>query len=575
MFRQQQVKEFLALKNAFMNAHAGSQEKEKLKRQIEALKEKIKEWAHVGQVSNLSYDSFDWQVEFAEVFAPDLAPAHPAGGTGQGKAGGFHIVLANPPYVRQELIKDLKPALKRVYGDLFVGTADLYVYFYLRAHQLLRPGGVACFISSNKWLRAGYGEKLRQHLLDEQDFRLVVDFGELPVFQTAATFPAIFLWQKRPRGQTPTRWAVVKNLQRCYDEGIAEHTARIGQSLPAEQFGRGKARLAAPATADLRRRMDARGTPLGEYVHGKIYRGIVTGFNEAFVLDEEARQRLLEQDPAGAEIIKPLLVGDDVRRYEIHYRGKYIIFARRGIAIEKYSAVLAHLNQHRKHLEPKPLGWNENLQGRWPGRKPGAYAWYELQDTIDYYAAFEQPKIIYPDIGKEARFYLDENGYFSNNTSYFIGLSDWFLLGILNTQVAFEYMKATASVLGDENKGGRARFFGQFIENLPIPEAPPAEREAIAALAQQAQHLHMQRRARVEQFLRAIGIDPARSSSRNPLEQPWALGEEEFLRRTKTLKVSETFRVYKEAREETLSLTEEALKVEREIDERVKGLYGL
>lgn len=577
LFRYGQVQEFLRLKNAYMSFHAGPEEKKKLLAQIEDLKAQIKAWAHVGQVSDLP-DAFDWQVEFAEVFAPSLTEglSSPAGGrAGDEGKGGFDIVLANPPYVRQELIKDLKPALKRVYGPLFTGTADLYVYFYLRAHQLLKEGGTACFISSNKWLRAGYGETLRQHLLDEQAFRLVVDFGELPVFQTAATFPAIFLWQKRPRWSPspagrgdrgegiPTTWAVVKDLQACYEEGIAEHVARIAQRVPAEQFGKGKPRLAAAHTADLRRRMEARSIPLGEYAQGKIYRGIITGYNEAFLLDEAARQRLIAQDPRSAEIIKPLLVGDDVRHYEIHYRGRYLIWTYIGVPIERYPAVFAHLQEYQPQLEKR---WDKGNH------------WWELR-ACDYYAAFEQPKIIYPDIGKEPRFYLDEAGYFSNNTSYFIGLNDWFLLAILNSQLAFDFMKSTASVLGDENKGGRVRFFGQFAETLPIPDASSDERQALARLAEQSQALHMQRRARVERFLREIGLDPARSTSRNPLEQPWRLTPEEFARRVAQVsdrrKGQAESPSYQAAREETAALTEEIEKIEKEIDERVKGLYGL
>lgn len=604
LFRYGQVQEFLRLKNAYMSAHAGPEEKKQLLAQIKDLKAQIKTWAH-GQVKDSSYENaFDWQVEFAEVFAPSLTPGplsspkgaptgreetafppgpspkeglpSPAGGrAGEQGKGGFDIVLANPPYVRQELIKDLKPALKRVYGPLFTGTADLYVYFYLRAHQLLKPGGTACFISSNKWLRAGYGETLRQHLLDEQAFRLVVDFGELPVFQTAATFPAIFLWQKRPRWSAspagrgdrgegiPTTWAVVKDLQACYEEGITEHVARIAQRVPAEQFGKGKPRLAAAHTADLRRRMEARGIPLGEYAKGKIYFGIKTGYNEAFLLDEAARQRLIAQDPRSAEIIKPLLVGDDVRHYEIHYRGRYLIWTYIGVPIERYPAVFAHLQQYQPQLEKR---WDKGNH------------WWELR-ACDYYAAFEQPKIIYPDIGKEPRFYLDEAGYFSNNTSYFIGLNDWFLLAILNSQLAFDFMKSTASVLGDENKGGRVRFFGQFAETLPIPDASSDERQALARLARQAQALHMQRRARVERFLREIGLDPARSTSRNPLEQPWLLTPEELARRVAQVSNLRQGQAesssYRAVREETLVLTEQIEKVEKEIDMRVRALYGL
>ncbi|GAB4505499.1 MAG: hypothetical protein Fur0043_24950 [Anaerolineales bacterium] len=567
MFRYAQVQEFLRLKNEFMSVHAGSAQKEKLKQQIAALKEQIKAWAHPRTATFMSPDnSFDWQVDFAEVFAPSLAPppSVPAGhllpnprssaDLGGGPGGGFDILLANPPYVRQELIKELKPALKRVYGNLFVGTADLYVYFYLRAHQLLKEGGTACFISSNKWLRAGYGETLRQHLLDEQAFRLVVDFGELPVFQTAATFPAIFLWQKRKRNGAPTTWAVVKDLQQCYAEGISEHIARIAQSLPASQFGKGKARLASAHTADLRRRMEARGVPLGEYVQGKIYFGIKTGYNEAFILDEAARQRLLEQDPKSAEIIKPLLVGDDVRHYEIHYRGRYLIWTYIGVPIERYPAVFAHLKQYQPQLQKR---WDKGNH------------WWELR-ACDYYAAFEQPKIIYPDIGKETRFYLDDFGYFSNNTTYFVGLNDWYLLAILNSRLVFEYMKTTATILGDEEKGGRIRFFGQFIEDVPIPPASPEERQAVAQLARQAQNLHRRRRARVEQFLREMGVEPSRSSSRSPLEKPW-LGQ----KTSEVSKTSEVWKAYTAARDETAALTEQIEQVEREIDRRVYQLYGL
>ncbi|MEZ0395410.1 MAG: DNA methyltransferase, partial [Anaerolineales bacterium] len=582
LFRYAQVQEFLRLKNDYLNLHAGAEEKKKLAAQIEALKAKIKEQA-VPQSAGLRHDetaalslptAFDWQVEFAEVFAPDLDPAALSGGEGippsprgrragdEGR-GGFDILLANPPYVRQELIKDLKPALKRVYGSLYTGTADLYVYFYLRAHQLLKEGGVACFISSNKWLRANYGETLRQHLLDTQAFRLVVDFGELPVFQTAATFPAIFLWQKRPRWRPspagrgaggeglPTTWAVVKDLQQCYAEGIAEHVARIAQTVPAEQFGKGKARLAASHTADLRRRMEARGLPLGEYVQGKIYFGIKTGYNQAFLLDEAARQRLIGQDPKSAEIIKPLLVGDDVRRYEIHYRKRYLIWTYIGVPIERYPAVFAHLQKHQPQLEKR---WDKGNH------------WWELR-ACDYYAAFEQPKIIYPIIGKEPRFVVEEGKFLQNDKTFLIAVNDWFLLGLLNSSPAFSYLKTVCSILGDEMKGGRLEFRAVFMEKLPIPEASAEERQAIAQLARRAQALHGQRRARVEQFLREIGIDPAQSTSRNSLEQPWRVAPQ-------SVPQSAGLR-YRAAREETLALTEEIEKVEREIDRLVYALYGL
>jgi type I restriction-modification system DNA methylase subunit len=349
LFRYNQVQRFLRLKNEFMTAHSGSEEKRALAEEIEALRDEIAAWAHPDGV-----DGFDWAVDFAEIFAPQLAEGT-LGGKFTGvinavpgqmelferkRGSGFDIVLTNPPYVRQELITrelgaDYKERLKDLYPHAYVGTADLYVAFYARAHQLLRSGGVGCFISSNKWLRAGYGENLRQHLLDEQAFHLVVDFGELPVFQSAATFPAIFLWQKQKRDQIPTQWAVVKDLQACYDEGIRDYVNRIGENLPANQFRNDKPRLVSPSTVELRRRMEASGPKLSEYIDDAIFFGIKTGRNKAFIIDQQTRDKLISRDPNNAEIIKPLLYGDNIRHYEIHFRKNYIIFARQGINIKK------------------------------------------------------------------------------------------------------------------------------------------------------------------------------------------------------------------------------------------------
>jgi len=541
MFRLQKIKDFAALKAEHLNSH--SERKKEFEKKIDNLRAEIATWSHPTGT-----EGFDWVVEYAEVFMPELAQP-------TSRAGGFDIVLANPPYVRQELISDLKPVLKRVYGDLYTGTADLYIYFYLRAHQLLRPGGVACFISSNKRLRAGYGETLRRHLLDEQAFMLVVDFGELPVFQTAATFPAIFVWRKEKRGETPTKWAVVKNLQECYDEGIVEYVSRIAQILPATQFGKGKSRLNSQKTTSQRSIMESKGQRLGELMGGEINFGIKTGFNEAYWIDHSTYKKLVSLNKRNTEIIKPLLRGDDIRRYESHFRNVFILWVYIGVPINEYPEILEHLkgyeNQLRKRLD----------QGKY---------WWELR-TCEYYDLFQKPKIIYPIIGKTSRFVMDISGYFTNDKTFFLPTGDWYLLGILNSQSAFEYLKSTCSVLGDEMKGGRLEFRSIYMKTLPIPETSENEHNAVAQLAQEAQNLHTQRRSRVEQFLHKIGIDPAQSTSRNPLETPWALSQEDFTRRAKSAPLA----AYMSAREETSSLTDEIVKVEAEIDERVKGLYGL
>ncbi len=493
---------------------------------------------------------FDLKIVFSEVF-PDKSDA------------GFDIVIANPPYIRQEGVLQgfgatYKKTLTLLYPETMVRTADIYVAFYARAHQLLRPNGIGCFISSNKWLRAAYGEKLRQHLLDKQRFLLVIDFGELPVFETAATFPGIFLWQKQPRNGSPTHWAVVKDLDKCYNEGVREHIRRIGISVPASQFGAGKPRLAAPDIADIRRKMEAAGPRLGGLVKGQILYGVKTGLNEAFIIDRATRDRLIGEDPKSEEIIKPLVVGDDVRRYEIHFRENYLIWTYIGVPIKQYPAVFKHLKRFQTQAEKR---WDKGEH------------WWELR-ACDYYPAFERPKIMYPEIAKDARFVLDFARFFPNKTSFSIPCEDWYLLAVLNSDPGWRYLGTQCSVLGDENAAGRLTLQKVFVEELPIPDAMLAERERVARLARRTQELHEKRRKRVEKFLRDIGTSPAESSSRNMLEYPWDTDKctDDYFRRKAR---DYPLKLLHDVRDETIALTEEIQRIEAEIDDRVKALYGL
>ena len=167
--QQPLVDQFLDLKKKYLVAHHA--DKQALRVQIEVLRKDVQLF------SNRSGKGFDWVINFAEIFVND----------------GFDVVMANPPYVRQEKIKHLKVDLKRRFPKEYSGTADLYCYFYLRAFEMLKPDGMISFISSNKWLRADYGGPLRSKLAEVAAVRSITDFGELPVFETAATFPMIFV----------------------------------------------------------------------------------------------------------------------------------------------------------------------------------------------------------------------------------------------------------------------------------------------------------------------------------------------------------------------------------------------
>jgi len=234
----------------------------------------------------------------------------------------------------------------------------------------------------------------------------------------------------------------------------------------------------------------------------------------------------------------------------------FLIYTPHGIRISDYPAIERHLKPFRARLE----------------KRATEQAWYELQQPQEAYVPFlETTKLIYPEIGKKSRFVIDAAKFFVNNKTFFLPSDDWYLLGVLNSASVVEYLKGTCSVLGDEADGGRLEFRAQYMETLPVPNAPGAERAVIAKFAQEAQRLHSERRVRVEKFLGEIGLQAAQSTSRNPLEQPWSLPPQDFTRRAPRPELKK----FTAARDETAALTEEIEKVEREIDERVSALYGL
>lgn len=463
------------LKADFMRQHPPESDATEAK--IRNLIETVKQFDPPSPADN----AFSWRAEFGEVFIGDRADRP-----------GFDIIVANPPYVRHELIKESKPSLKQVYGPFYSGTADLYTFFYARAVQLLRDGGMLAFISSKQWLRAAYGKNLRQLMAQATRIRSIIDFGELPVFN-AATFPMIIIAQKgTPQAQAPT-FTQVKTLAPPYPD-VKALVMASGFALPPDAIRDHDWTLSNRATLDRLRTMEASGTTLGEYVKGQIYRGILTGFNEAFVIDGARRAALIAEDPKSAEIIKPLAVGDDVRKWRIRKRDVWLIFTRRGINIDAYPAIKNHLEGFRKGLEPRPADWEERQKARkakglqeekWPGRKPGSYKWFEIQDDIAYYAKFDKPKVIYPVIGKEPRFAYDSQGAFTNDKAFIIPVASLFLAGVLNSASAWTWLQVVCSALGDADDGGRLELRSVYMERLPIPRASAADRAAIEALVQQ------------------------------------------------------------------------------------------
>ncbi len=384
---------------------------------------------------------FSWKQAFQEVFAN----------------GGFDAVIGNPPYVRQELLSEHKPYFA-THFLVYHGVADLYSYFIEKGISLLNNTGLFGFIVANKWMRANYGEPLRRWLKQHQ-IKQIIDFGDLPVFTEATTYPCILICGKQ---EEHMEFEAV-NVKTLGFNDLEEYVASQKISLTRELLDDRGWNLVPDKEINLLKKIQSRGIPLGEYVNGKIYRGVLTGLNEAFVIDRETRDRLITEDPRSEEIIKPFLAGRDIKRYQKPQSDRFLILFPKGFTNEKgnfpkrpwywltenYPAIAYHL----KPFEEK-------------GKKrfdKGDY-WWELR-ACDYYEEFEKPKIILPDIAQRMQATFDLNGFFCGNTAYIIPFYDELLICILNSQIIrFLFKKISSSIRGDY-----LRFIRQYIETIPVP----------------------------------------------------------------------------------------------------------
>jgi len=393
--------------------------------------------------------------------------------------GGFDVVVGNPPYVRQEKFKELKPALQQEYS-CYTGTADLFVYFYEQGINLLRAGGHLTYISSNKYMRAGYGKKLRTFLTEKTTLHQIIDFGDTDVFGAIA-YPSIILLQKA-KPQTSSRnerkspslrgteleplhtqalnWPRSQPLHELVRTFRANQFPILQRDLKANGWA-----LESSATLELLEKLRSAGTPLGEYVNGKLYYGIKTGLKEAFVIDQATHDRLIAEHPSSAEVIKPFVDGCHVKRWRIDYQNLWLIFTRRGIDLMRYPAIHEYLSQYKERLTPGVRG----------GRK-----WYEIQANIAYWKELEKPKIIYPDIYKHQRFSVDKSNFFPGNTCYFIPTTEYWLCGLLNSACVEWFY----SIISSRVRGGYLRGFSDYMKQIPIPPASEADKQAIKQLVQ-------------------------------------------------------------------------------------------
>jgi len=370
--------------------------------------------------------------------------------------GGFDAVIGNPPYVRHELLGDFKDYFQQHY-EVYHGTADLYTYFIEKGVSLLKKDGLFSYIVANKWMRAKYGEPLRRWM-KKQRIEEITDFGDLPVFETATTYPCIV----RIRKGAAANQFIATQVTTLDFGSLLDYVNKHSYSVNKTALNDRGWSLVDEQSQALLNKLQAVGKPLGEYVEGQIYRGILTGLMEAFVIDEKTKKQLIKEDRKSAELIKPFLLGKDVKRYDVPESSRYLILMPKGWTRERsggtrgaWNWLLSNYPAIANHLKP----FESAAEKRYD---KGDY-WWELR-SCDYYSEFEKPKIMYAEIATRGQFTLDTEQLYCETTCYIIPVESKYLLAILNSSITTFIFSKTSSTIS----GGFYRWKRQYVETIPI-----------------------------------------------------------------------------------------------------------
>lgn len=433
-------------------------------KELDSLDHNIRVGDSLIEDSNFAYlkHGFSWHAAFPEVFA----------------AGGFDVVLGNPPYVRMELIKPMKPYLEKRF-EVVSDRADLYCYFFERGLRLLKPGGRLGYISSSTFFKTGSGEPLRRYLLKEAAIDTVTDFGDLQVFEGVTTYPAILTMRRmKPDAAHTLRFWKLQALPA--GNFAAEFSARA-EPFPQAKLGGGSWELENPHLRKLREKITDGKKTLREVYGAPLY-GIKTGLNQAFVVSENIRNHIVQLDPHSESLFKPFLEGKDIRRWHAEPRSLWIALIPKGWTnskgnfpdeqnawdwmVQHYPALTTWLSGHKAQAEHRT--------------DKGDY-WWELR-ACDYYGLYEKNKIIFAHFQSEPLYFLDSDRFYTNNRGYILD-ADHFALSLLNSRLVWFFLTGVTSIL----RGGFFEATTQNTTQIPIPDANADARNALKALSQAAQ----------------------------------------------------------------------------------------
>ena len=383
--------------------------------------------------------SFEWRFEFPEVL------------NDKGEFVGFDVVIGNPPYFSLSKIKEFEQVFKGY--ETYSKSADIYCLFYEKSHQLLKNKGFSTFITSNSWMKTQYGESLRKFFAEHTNPLVLINIEDAQVFEEATVEANILLFQKSNWQQNLSALVLDKSFNGNINiEEYFKHNKLVLRELDVNGWSIGN-----QEEVNLKSKIEIDSILLKDWGI-EINYGIKTGLNEAFDIDEATKNMLISEDSKNSEIIKPIFRGRDIVKFRAIYGNRWMIFTRKGIDISRYPTIEKYLFRYFEQLRPR----NNNEP---TGRKSGSYQWYEIQDNVAYFQDFAKEKIIWGELSNDAKFTFDDEGYFLNNTTFFIiGKNLKFLLAILNSKLAKWYFEKISTSSGM----GTNRWLKYKVEQLPI-----------------------------------------------------------------------------------------------------------
>jgi type II restriction/modification system DNA methylase subunit YeeA len=361
--------------------------------------------------------------------------------------GGFDVVIGNPPYFSLSTLEQTQTDYFRKRYDVFENTTDIYCLFFENAIKILRPNGLVSFITSNQWLQTNYGKILKKYFVDKTNPELLINFGGLKIFQDATVDTSILILSKSE---------CKNNLTAChfkndYVKGNSIDEYLYKNAVTLKNLNVEKWVIAKSDTIELKNKIRQKGEILKNW-NIIINRGLLTGLNEAFILDTQTRNELIKHDKNASSIIKPILRGREVHKYSIEWAGLWLIVTKNGIDINDYPSIFNHLKSFGEKIK---------------SRADQGDSWWNLR-ACSYYDLFEREKLIYPETTvRRSEFYYDNKKSYIDKTCFMItGENLKFLNGVLSSKLLEWYLESELRLLGKRS----IQYSKQFIEKVPVPK---------------------------------------------------------------------------------------------------------